>query len=109
MPTNPITQTIPQQDSLIIHLTGTINVVNAPELRVGLLERIKQYSPKELVLDLSEVDFVDSSGLGVFIEARRHLSKDDGAVTFANVREEIRGLMRVMNLDAVFQFVDDES
>ncbi len=33
----------------------------------------------------------------------------DGTVAFTNVNDDVRGLMRIMNLEAVFSFVDDEA
>lgn len=106
---NPIQATRAQDSTTVARLTGSLTVVNAPDLRIGLLDAIKANQPKVLALNLAEVDFVDSSALGVFVEARRHMVASDGSVTFTNVNKDIRGLMRIMNLDSVFNFADDES
>lgn len=106
---NPIQATRAQDQTTIARLTGSLTVMNAPDLRVGLLQAIKQHKPKVLALNLAEVDFVDSSALGVFVEARRQMVANDGSVTFTNVNPDVRGLMRIMNLEAVFNFVDDEA
>lgn len=106
---HPIQATQAQDSTTIARLTGSLTVMNAPDLRVGLLEAIKANKPKVLALNLAEVDFVDSSALGVFVEARRQMVADDGKVTFTNVNADIRGLMRIMNLESVFSFVDDEA
>lgn len=106
---NPIADTRAQDTTTIARLAGSLTVMNAPDLRVGLLEAIKTTRPKVLALNLSEVDFVDSSALGVFVEARREMAAKQGSVTFTNVNKDVRGLMRIMNLDSVFEFVDDEA
>lgn len=106
---HPIQATQAQDSTTIARLTGSLTVMNAPDLRVGLLEAIKANKPKVLALNLAEVDFVDSSALGVFVEARRQMVAGDGNVTFTNVNEDILGLMRIMNLESVFNFVDDEA
>jgi anti-sigma B factor antagonist len=106
---NPIRNTHAQDDTTVARLTGSLTVVNAPDLRVGLLDAIHANQPKRLALNLAEVDFVDSSALGVFVEARRQMSASDGSVTFTNVNKDIRGLMRIMNLESVFDFADDEA
>lgn len=105
---HPIQATKAQDSTTIARLAGSLTVMNAPDLRVGLLDAIKTNKPKVLALNLAEVDFVDSSALGVFVEARRLMVASDGNVTFTNVNADIRGLMRIMNLDSVFNFVDDE-
>ena len=106
---NPIQATQAQNDTTIARLAGSLTVINAPDMRVGLLDAIKQTNPKILALNLADVDFVDSSALGVFVEARRQMVANDGKVTFTNVNADIRGLMRIMNLESVFSFVDDEA
>ena len=106
---HPIQATKAQDSTTIARLTGSLTVMNAPDLRVGLLDAIKANNPKVLALNLAEVDFVDSSALGVFVEARRQMTADEGSVTFTNVNDDIRGLMRIMNLESVFDFVDDET
>lgn len=105
---NPIQATQAQDSTTIARLTGSLTVMNAPDLRMGLLDAIKANKPKVLALNLAEVDFVDSSALGVFVEARRQMTASEGSVTFTNVNDDIRGLMRIMNLESVFDFVDDE-
>lgn len=106
---NPITDVTTQGNTTIAKVTGSLTVVAAPDLRVGLLDAIKQNKPKVLAINLAEVDFVDSSALGVFVEARREMVAGDGGVTFTNVNNDVRGLMRIMNLESVFNFVDDEA
>lgn len=106
---NPIQATQAQGSITIARLAGSLTVMNAPDLRVGLLETIKSHNPKVLAINLADVDFVDSSALGVFVEARRQMIQNNGCVTFTNVNKEIRGLMRIMNLEAVFNFVETES
>jgi anti-sigma B factor antagonist len=52
----------------IIHLVGELDLYNAPDLRTSLLELCAE-QPERLVVDLGEVDFVDSTALGVLVEA----------------------------------------
>lgn len=98
-----------QGNAVIARLTGSLTVANAPELRQSLLAAIKQHKPKTLALNLMEVDFVDSSALGVFVEVRRAVAADGGTLAMTNLNDDIRGLMRIMNLDSVFSFLDDVS
>lgn len=106
---NPIQATQAHDHTTIAKLAGSLTVMNAPDLRVGLLQLIKADKPNILALNLADVDFVDSSALGVFVEARREMAVSKGTVAFTNVNADVRGLMRIMNLDAVFTFVDDEA
>ena len=58
--------------AVVIHLAGELDLYNAPEVRSALLELCSE-QPERLVIDLGEVDFVDSTALGVLIEARTKL------------------------------------
>jgi anti-sigma B factor antagonist len=57
----------------IVHLVGELDLYNAPEVRAALLELCSE-EPERLVVDLGEVGFVDSTALGVLIEARARLA-----------------------------------
>ncbi len=62
-----------RNSAVIVHLVGELDLYNAPEVRSALLELIAE-QPDRLVVDLGEVGFVDSTALGVLIEARGKLS-----------------------------------
>ena len=55
--------------AVVVHLEGELDLYNAPEVRTALLELASE-QPERLVVDLAEVAFVDSTALGVLIEAR---------------------------------------
>lgn len=58
--------------AVVVHLVGELDLYNAPEVRTALLELCAE-NPERLVVDLGDVDFVDSTALGVLIEARTKL------------------------------------
>ena len=58
--------------AVVVHLVGELDLYNAPEMRTVLLELAAE-QPERLVIDLSEVEFVDSTALGVLVEARTTL------------------------------------
>ena len=58
--------------AVVVRLVGELDLYNAPEVRTALLEVCAE-QPERLVVDLGDVDFVDSTALGVLIEARTKL------------------------------------
>ena len=58
--------------AVVVHLAGELDLYNAPDVRSALLELASEQPPR-LVIDLSDVDFVDSTALGVLIEVRARL------------------------------------
>ncbi|NLT22087.1 MAG: STAS domain-containing protein [Syntrophorhabdus sp.] len=63
---------------------------------------------KRIVLDLSQVDFIDSSGLGAIVSSLKTLG-NDGDLVICGVRETVMGLFRITRMNRVFQIFADES
>jgi len=61
-------------NAVVVRLTGELDLYNAPEIRTALFELCAE-QPERIVVDLSQVDFVDSTALGVLIEARTKLAR----------------------------------
>ena len=93
--------------AVVIHLVGELDLYNAPEVRTALLELCSE-QPERLVVDLAAVDFVDSTALGVLIEARTKLDKRQSFLLAAPGLETHRALT-ISGLDqhlAVHESVD---
>ena len=93
--------------AVVIRLAGELDLYNAPELRTTLLELCSE-QPERLVVDLGNVDFVDSTALGVLIEARTRLENRQTFLLAAPGLETHRALS-ISGLDqhlAVHESVD---
>ena len=93
--------------AVVIRLAGELDLYNAPELRTTLLELCSE-QPERLVVDLAAVDFVDSTALGVLIEARTKLERRQAFLLAAPGLETHRALA-ISGLDqhlAVHESVD---
>jgi anti-sigma B factor antagonist len=60
-----------------------------------------------LVLDLSAVDFCDSSGLGMFVSVHRRAGMADGWLRLARPSQQLRRILTVTNLDRLLGAYDD--
>lgn len=75
----------------------------AGEFRAALLELI-QVGHTRLVVDLEDVNFIDSSGLGALVTALKtvKLRNTDGDIRLANVRPPVVALLEIIRLHRVF-------
>lgn len=80
---------------------GAIDLHIAPELRSSLRAMIDT-KPKRLVVDLSGVPYVDSSGLAVLIGAMQSLEHDGGVFMLAGAQEAVRTILESARLDQYF-------
>lgn len=103
-----IAQARTEGTALIARLAGDLSIANAPELRVALAKLVEAHTPRKLILNFSDVRYVDSGSLGVLIETRKLVHKLGGTVVLTELTKELDGLIKIMKLDAVFTLAPDE-
>ncbi len=92
----PVRGVDPVGDAVVVHLCGELDLYNAEELRTALTEALVGV-PRRIVIDMADVDFVDSTALGVLIEARSRVGP--GGLTLARLQIETRRALQVSGLD----------
>ena len=97
---DPITGVERNGSSMVVGLAGELDLYNAHTLRETLLECCSE-APERLVVDLSEVKFIDSTALGVLIEARTRMPNRRGFLLAAPGLETRRAL-EISGLDKHF-------
>jgi anti-sigma B factor antagonist len=93
-------------DALVVRLGGDLDLYNVEVVRAGLAGAIDR-SPARLVVDLSAVEFLDSTALGALVDAHR---RQPGGLRIASPQDAIRRALHVSGIDrhlAVFDTVDD--
>jgi anti-anti-sigma factor len=96
-----------QNGSVVVRLAGELDLYNADDIRVALRQAIDS-GPERIVVDMAEVEFVDSTALGVLIEARAKLGRP--GLVLAAPQLETRRTLQVSGLDRhlpVHDSVDD--
>ena len=97
------------KDKLIGHLADTnrLNASVAPEVGGGLTDTL---TPKgvHLILNLSNINFLDSTGIGTLISALKTARQSEGTFQLCCIRPEVMSLLKLMKLDMVFDIFDSE-
>src|SRR3954465_14281258 len=83
--------------------TGAIDPHVSPELRASLRTIIDDERPKRLIVDLSQVPYIDSSGIAVLIGAMQSLELEGGVFLIAGAREGVRMIFESAKLDQYFK------
>ena len=86
--------------ALVVRLAGELDLYNADAVRAALLAAAER-SPRRLVVDLEAVRFIDSTALGVLVEARSKLA-DRRSFVLAAPGVETRRALEVSGLDRHF-------
>jgi anti-sigma B factor antagonist len=83
--------------------TDRLDIEVAAEFRGMLLSLIEQ-GHRQIVVDLNDVVFIDSSGLGALVSALKTLKRSDGTgdVRLARVQPPVTSLLEIIRLNRVF-------
>jgi anti-sigma B factor antagonist len=93
-------------DAHVVAVFGEIDLFTAPEFKQAILAAIDAGADR-VVVDLTEVTFIDSSSLGVLIGAHRRLKARGGCLVVACDRDAILKTFRITGLDGVFRIAPD--
>jgi anti-anti-sigma factor len=101
---HPVLSIERQGGACVVRLAGELDLYNANDVRQALFDACAD-RPERLVVDLGEVDFVDSTALGVLIEARTKLT-NKRAFMLAAPGLETRRALEISGLDRHFSVHD---
>ena len=85
----------------VIVLSGEVDIYTAPQFKECLLELLDS-GVKRLVIDLSQITFIDSTALGVLIGGVRRVHSSGGAMTIVVTTRPVERVLSITGLDRVF-------
>ncbi|MFC5826762.1 STAS domain-containing protein [Nonomuraea insulae] len=86
-----------------VRVVGDLDVAGAPRLRAEMEQALAAADPLNVVIDLTEVPFCDSVGLGVLVAALNHVQHMNGRLILVLAPGMIRHLLTITNLDRHFE------
>jgi anti-sigma B factor antagonist len=86
----------------VLQPTGRLNMVAAPAFK-NLVEATVASGQTRIIVDLGEVTFIDSSGLGALISGLKATRQAGGDLRIADVPEQVMTVLRLTNLDRVLR------
>jgi anti-sigma B factor antagonist len=85
----------------VVDVAGEIDVYTAPRLRELLIDLVNK-NKYQLVVNMDEVEFLDSTGLGVLVGAVKRVRAHDGSVVIVCTQQRILKIFRITGLTKVF-------
>jgi anti-sigma B factor antagonist len=113
MPPNRIsTDLVPTSRSegtaIVASLRGEIDLHNSGELRDAILSLLTPTPPPKLILNLTEVPYMDSSGIAVLVEALGRVRRAGGRVFLTNLQTRVKSILEIARLHTLFIVAPDE-
>ena len=93
-----------KQGASIVVFTGEIDLESSPAARETLLKCVEHTG--NVIVDLSEVSYIDSSGVASLVEALQAAKNQGGQFALAAVSEPTRRVLELARLDKVFTLYD---
>lgn len=91
-----------ENKKLIVYMMGELDHHSAEEVRSKIDDRLDRDEVEMLIMDFTNVTFMDSSGIGVVIGRYKKLSLKKGEVCITNVNNSVK---RVFDLSGMFKII----
>jgi anti-sigma B factor antagonist len=93
-----------QDDSIVVAVAGALSLEGGDSLEfMKLVERQLQAGYRKIVVDLSNCDYCDSSGIAALVSAFTKSANVGGKIAIANPQQRLRELFAITNLETILQ------
>jgi anti-sigma B factor antagonist len=96
------------KDVSILDLNGKIQIGEGDEALRNAVARLVQAGKKKILLNLAEVPYVDSAGLGEIVRCYTTVSREGGRLKLVNLTKKLQDLLSITKLLTVFETYDSE-
>lgn len=86
---------------LLIEVKGDLDIYSEDEFR-SFIEKEIEGADKDIVIDIKDLDYLDSTGLGLFMKIYKIAKEKDKTVSIINPKENILKLFKITDLTDVF-------
>ncbi|MEV7907849.1 STAS domain-containing protein [Streptomyces anulatus] len=86
----------------VMVIVGEIDLYTAPGLQAEFTRLLQESPATHVVIDMSGVEFCDSTGMNVLLSALKRLRERGGTLELAAPRPAVRKILQVTGLDSVF-------
>jgi anti-sigma B factor antagonist len=93
----------------IVDVSGRIVLGEESAALRNLVCDLLKRGSKKILLNLGEVNYIDSSGLGLLVSAFTSVRKQDGELKLLNLTNKVEDLMEITKLYTVFDIMNDEA
>ncbi len=90
----------------VVSPVGDVDMSSSPQL-LDHLREVQRGRPSRLVVDLSGVEYMDSSGVATLVETLKAARKDQTDLLLCGLNERVRSIFEIARLDTVFGIVPD--
>ncbi len=98
----------PSETTCILEIEGEVDVYTSPQLKQDLVQ-LAESGVKRVIIDLSKVEYLDSTGLGVLIGGLKRLREVDGNLSLVSPGMRIQRIFEITGLNKIFDIYATEA
>jgi len=91
---------------MVVVVRGDIDAYHSAEFKKVIKEKMVSYSGSTLVLDLSNVSYIDSAGLGSLVALLKNARTSGKNFVLSSLKPNVKRIFEMTRLDKVFKIVD---
>lgn len=96
-------------DVMILDLKGKMTLGEGDELLKDKINSLIHQGQRKIVLNLEQVPYIDSAGLGEIVRTYTTISRENGSMKLLNLTKRITDLLSITKLLTVFETFDNEA
>ena len=94
-------------EATVVVLSGEVDMHQSPALHAALVD-VANGRPKRLVLNMTDVGYMDSSGVGTLVELLRRVNGYKGKLALVNLSQRVKSVFEITKLDKFFSIYATE-
>ena len=92
----------------VISVSGEVDLYNVSELKRALFS-VTDGSYSSVVVDLKDVNYMDSSGIGALVAGQKKMRAHNGKFALINIHDDVLNILKLATLDRFFTIYEDEN
>ena len=96
-------------DVTVVDAPGTITLGRSASALTSAMRDLATQGQKNIVINLADVSYIDSCGIGELVSCLSGVSNRGGAMKLLKPSKRVRDLLQITHLDSVFTVFDDET
>lgn len=97
-----------RDNHVIFYLIGQLDAHSAPQLE-KVISMLLDEKIQILVFNLSNLEYISSAGLGVFMSFIQDLRENNGDIIFTELNSRVENVMKLLGFNHIFKIYDTES
>ena len=93
-----------QNNTLIITLQDeNLDTMNASSFKNEIIDLLEKTNCVNVIFDLGQLKFIDSSGLRAFLTIQRFLNQKDGIIKLAQLNPNVKSILEIVSIHQIFE------